>query len=1230
MGNKFNFTPEQEAVIKHDGGALLVSAAAGSGKTKVLVGRLLNRIEHGADIRSFLIITYTNAAAAELRGRILDGIHELLAEQPGNTHLRRQTMLCRAAQISTIHSFCIDILRENAHLVRLMPDFRVADENESELIKTEVLESVLMESYETIGESEGFRELVDTLSAGRDDRKLISMILEIHRRLQSKPFPKMWVDRCLTEFEMPGIVDAAQTVWGARLIEKAIKTTTYWRNEMARVREEIREFPAFDCAYGASFESIITDCDSFLSAMDKGWDEACRKSEIEMSNVKRISGFDEFKAVRKRCIDGMRKCTAVFKCASEDYIADMRSIAPAVRALLELVIKLDDAYLAEKRNRGIADFSDLEHQVLSLLIDRQTMEKTEVAKTISNRYREIMIDEYQDVNGVQEIIFNAISRDSTNMFMVGDVKQSIYRFRLADPSIFLDKYLRFSDTKVTGDDHSSSELLISEGRRIMLSKNFRSRPGVIDAVNYIFGKIMSKEFGEMDYTQTEALLADREADAGTGCAFEFNIIDMSGLEEDEDEESPAALEVEAQLVAGRIDRLVRSGYCVPDENGMPRPVKYSDIAILLRSVKSKAWQFAAALSRLGISADLPLEEGFLETPEISAALSIISVVDNPMQDIPLVAAMRSLAYGFSADELAMIRAQAQSLDFYSALLKASETNEKCASFINDIKKMREIAPDMTADRFIWHMYSATGLLAGAGALPDGTKRRGNLVMLSEYARRYEQSGYKGLFGFLTYIRSLQHRGAEPAQASAGESSTSHNADAVKIMSIHKSKGLEFPVVILADTAKRFNKRDLSNPIVFHTDLGVGVKYIDRQRKIEYPTLSRLAIQSKLMSEMMAEELRLLYVAMTRAREKLIITATLKNAEKELEKMPVKSSGKPALQILEESGSMAKWLMIALTEDIRRQLDIGEVTTEDVGEIKFIDAAFILGDKIYSNDFDGSEDQKTTDNSHNSNDLVDNKLSLSCSATEDVDAYIEKLHERFSYVYPFPKAPDLPSKLTATGLKGRHATGDGDNEAEKAAYLGYENQTGSHTVRLKTFRRAQFAEKEKGLTAAERGTILHLVMQFVDYNKCSSQMGIKEEILNLVKSGVLTAEQSDIIETARVEAFFKSDIGERLLTAESVTREFRFSLLSPAEEFYSDGGEDKVLLQGMVDCFFEENGELTVLDFKTDFVTSETIEEKKNHYTPQLAIYSQALERITGKHVKERIIYFFSVDSGYAV
>jgi len=729
-------------------------------------------------------------------------------------------------------------------------------------------------------------------------------------------------------------------------------------------------------------------------------------------------------------------------------------------------------------------------------------------------------------------------------------------------------------------------------------------------------------------------------------AFEFDIIDMSTLEQDDDEESPAAIEIEAQFTADRIDKLIKSGYSVPDENGIPRPVRSSDIAILLRSVKGKAWRYAAALAQRGITADLPSGEGFLETPEISAALAIISIVDNPMQDIPLVAAMRSLAYGFSADELAMIRTQSHSTDYYNALLRASETNKKCADFIEEINKLRELAPDMTADRFIWHMYSVTGLLGRVGAMRDGARRRGNLIILAEYARRYEQSGYKGLFGFLTYIRSLQQRGAEPAHAPANSTSMGENEDAVRIMSIHKSKGLEFPVVILADTAKRFNNRDLSNPIVFHTELGVGVKFTDRQRRIEYPTLARLAIQGKLTSEMMAEELRLLYVAMTRAREKLIITATFKDTAKELEKLPAESGIKPAVQLLEESGSMAKWLMLALAEDIKRRYG-KEAESEEAEEAEEAEEVAVAAENA-ENAEDAEYAKHTEGTVESINDKLITKINKNaanigenCNANIDtddniVDSLVEELRERFTYVYPHSIAPELPSKLTATGMKGYYAEFESDSEAEKADFLVVKDYTAKTKQALKikqaqhTFKRPQFIEKETGLTAAERGTVMHLTMQLIDFDKCSSRAGVEDELRRLVDSGMLTTEQSKVIEAEKIASFFAADIGKRIIQADFAKREFKFTLLSPAERFYHGGGEDKILLQGMVDCFFEENGQLTVIDFKTDYVTAETVDEKKEHYTPQLAIYSEALERITGKPVKERVIHFFSIGQSFFV
>ena len=1248
---KVSFTPEQEAAIKHRGGALLVSAAAGSGKTKVLVERLLDRVKDGDNIDEFLVITYTRAAASELRERILDEILERLADAPENRNLRRQSLLCRGASIDTIHGFCTDILRENAHLASLPPDFRVTDESESDIIKAEVLGDVLDKAYETIETSSDFRTLIDMMSGGRDDSRITRIIIDAHTKLQSNPDPRSWASEQILRLTMSGISDVSETVWGAQLIGKARRTARFWSGEMARVRMEMRDFPQFDAAYGTSVETSISDIEAFMTALDDGWDEAVRRRTIDFPRPKSISGYEQLKDIRKRCKAAMDKCAAVFECGSEDHIEDMRAIAPAMTALLRLVLDFDRAYSEEKRRRGAVDFSDLEHLALSLLIDAETGSKTGLARAISRRFKEIMVDEYQDVNAVQEYIFNAVSQDGGNIFMVGDVKQSIYRFRLADPSIFLAKYRSFKDAGDIGDNQ--------DNLKILLSKNFRSRAGVLDAVNFVFANIMSVEFGEMDYTERERLVPGREDDGDTEPAAEFDIIDMNGSERDEDEESPAREQIEARHIAQRIIELTGGEYMIPDGRGGKRRIEYSDIVILLRSIRDKAWKYASALAEYDIPVDMPGGEGFFETVEISVALSLLSVIDNPMQDIPLASALRGPVYGFTADELAEIRAESPGTDFYGALVKAAESNIKCAAFIEEIDEMRAIMPDMPADRFIWHMYNKTGLLGRVGAMRGGDRRRNNLILLVEYARMFEQNGYKGSFGFLTYIRSLQERGAELTGEAAEPAS-----NCVRIMSIHKSKGLEFPVVILADTSKRLNNKDAQQPLVIHHDLGVGAMLTDRQRRIEYPTLARLAVQSKLTSEMMAEELRVLYVAMTRAREKLIVTAAFPNASNFIEKLSGLSSGSISPQALEEIKCTAGWILLPVmgrsgelrvergefgvesgewrAESGGLRVESGEGGSVILGEAKDRNSRTsslrFLDLRIYTQrpqefelfgsilNFPFSIHQLARVNAAPgippAQGAGESDHKHSKASPDDV----ETLRERFGFVYPYARAPELPSKLTVTGLKGRGL----DYEAAEEAVV----RESGHITTVKKgnliVERGKWKEESGGLSAAERGTALHLAMQYIDFNKCGVVDGVEEELERLTIKGLLSEEQRAAVEAQKITRFFESVIGKRVLNAEEIKREFKFSLLYPAEYFYQGGGDDEILFQGVVDCYFEEGGELVVVDFKTDRVTPETIEEKANSYAPQLTAYSDALARITGKQVKERVVYFFALDKAVLI
>ncbi|MCL2200423.1 MAG: helicase-exonuclease AddAB subunit AddA, partial [Oscillospiraceae bacterium] len=1004
---KFEFTTEQGAAIGHRGCALLVAAAAGSGKTKVLVERLLARIEEGAGINEFLVITYTRAAAAELRERIYEEILERLSENPSSRRLRKQSMLCRGAPIGTIHSFCTEILRENAHTAGLPPDFRVADESECDMIKAEVLEETLNQAYEEgltgpgaeDGAATAFAELVELVSPGRDDKRLAGMVLDIYSRLQSDSDPRNWIMEQKKALSLDDVTDISQTVWGMYLMEKARSTAVFWLAEMSKLAEAAKDTP-FEEKYGASVVETTSGLESFCSALGRGWDEARRSSGIAFPRAVALKGYEDFKDIRSRCKDAMKKCAAIFENSSDELIEDMQAIAPSMRALLDLVLDFGAAYSAEKRRRGLVDFSDLEHLTLAMLYDTQTGQKTGLAKSISKRYTEIMVDEYQDVNAVQELIFKAVSQDDKNIFMVGDVKQSIYRFRLADPTIFLKKYRQFNDVLSAAEPLGEAN---AYGDKIMLSQNFRSRAGILEAANFVFEKIMSVEFGEMDYSKSERLVPGR-VDAGEelgGTAVEMQLIDMSGTEADDEEESPAKTQIEAAYIARRIEELTNGEHFITDGKGGKRQILCSDIVILLRSISGKAWQYARALTERGIAVELPGGEGFFETAEISAALSLLTVIDNPMQDIPLAAAMSCPVFGFSACELAKIRTGSPKMDFYGALSRYADgrevmppgafeagLREKCANFLSEIEAMRLLMPDMPADRFIWHVYNKTGLLEIFGAMRAGAKRRDNLLLLAQSAHSFENNGYKGLFGFLSYIRGLQERGAEPVRD--GAASGGALVPAVQIMSIHKSKGLEFPVVFLADTSKRFNNKDALQPLVLHTGLGLGPMRTDMERRIQYPTIARQAVQAKLTSEMMAEELRVLYVAMTRAREKLIITAAFQDAEKELNKFvslgnQASQSGRVAPQLLEEIRSMAGWLITAHASDA-------------IGNEK-IDLAIAVASQAEANT---------------------GELAAKAEGGEIPPEAKEKpivSSQPDDFAYPYAVAQDLPSKLTVTGLKG---------------------------------------------------------------------------------------------------------------------------------------------------------------------------------------------------------------------
>ncbi|MDR1299544.1 MAG: helicase-exonuclease AddAB subunit AddA [Oscillospiraceae bacterium] len=1178
-------TGEQELAIRSRGSALLVSAAAGSGKTRVLVERLLGYItDPGRDdnIDDFLIITYTRAAAGELRGRILGEIAQRLSESPGDANLRRQYALCGHAQISTIHGFCAQLLRQSAHRLGMSPDFRVADETECALLKARALDDVLDARCDAAlaggAGGGGFDMLADMFFTPRGDRRLQDAVLDVHGKLRSHPYPDRWIARQLDNINlMPG-TDAARTVWGEVIIGAARRAAAHWLAQMRGLREEMGAHPAFMKAYGRSVEVSIAGIEGFLGALDEGWDAARARASVEFP-LARVPGYEELKEIRTRCSKGMKKVAAMFECGSEELMRDMDAIGPVVSELLRLAADFDSAYSALKRERGAIDFSDQEHLALALLVDGDTGLPTETAKAERQRFTEILVDEYQDVNAVQELIFGAVSRGGGNIFMVGDARQSIYGFRLADPTIFLKKYREYSDVARAG----AEDIAAGDGRRVLLTGNFRSRAGILDAVNYIFENIMSAEFGGMEYTRREFLSAGR-SDAGSPAQtpVELDVLDLSAREDGEPEH-----------VALRIEELMRAAPFIPDGQGGMRAARLSDFAILLRSVKNKAARYFSALGKRGIPAVMPAGGGFFEEPEIMAAMALLSVIDNPMQDIALISALRGPVYGFTADELAGIRLALPDADFYTALRSAACSDAKCRAFTQQLDSLREAAPDMSADRFIFHVYSATGLpgkIASGGA---GKRGRENLMRLAEYARQCEANGYRGLFGFVSYMRRLAESGREP-----GESGTETAGDAVRIMSVHKSKGLEFPVVILADTAKRPSREDMKSPVLVHSGLGVGIKGRDVDRRIEYQTLARAAVARALADEACSEELRVLYVALTRAREKLIMVCALKNAERTLRKLRVSAARPVPAQTLIDASCAAEWILLAaLTRPESHSLTDGAAERLPPGGGEW-DMRLYAG---------GGPQPDTMD-------MMDKFGEPEAAApVHECGAGVEELKRRFEFVYPNAASVDLPSKLTVTELKGKLR--DAPPGEDAAMYI--------------RERRSEFiipaTAARSGLRGAERGTAIHLVMQRVDYSRCGSEGEIAAEVDRLVRERHITPEQGAAADIRGIAAFFKSGPGEMLRASDRVFREFGFSLLTPARELFPGGGDDEILFQGVIDCAYVSGGELTVIDFKTDSVTEKTLPDRARGYEGQLRLYAVALKRVTGLPVARKYIYFFSLD-----
>ena len=1177
----FQLTKDQQEAVDNRGGGLLVSAAAGSGKTRVLVERLLARVEAGEDIDRFLIITYTKAAAAELRERVASALSDRLAADPADRHLRRQANLVYKTQISTIHAFCSQLLREEGHRLDLDGDFRLCDENEALLIMAQCLDQVLDSRYEHLEEGSDFVQVVDTMSAGRDDTRLMQIVLDIRSRIQSHPDPGGWLDGQERVWALVGVTDGGETAWGRLLLDDAAAQAGYWVQRLAELCELAQEDPKLVKGYVPSIRDTMDSLEQFIEAAGQGWDRAAACSDIDFPRLGSVRGCESeqakewIKQVRDQCKKRMKKLGEIFSGTSEELLDDMRAVCPAIRGLFALVRDFEAAYSAEKARRSIVDFSDLEHMAVQLMVGADG-QPTELARRWSQRYDEIMVDEYQDTNAVQNAIFQALSRDGTNLFMVGDVKQSIYRFRLADPTIFLEKYRSFAPCE------SAEE---GQPRRVLLSQNFRSRPQVLEGTNYVFRSLMSERFGEMAYTDDEALVPGGSFPGdGADYALELDLLDCSAADEEEGSEKPSRDQQEAAFVARRIRQLLDDRFLVAIDQTDTRPVRPEDIVVLLRSPNTVLHHYAAALGRLDIPWQAEGGGSFFESTEIQTAISILRIIDNPRQDVALIAAMRSAVYGFSADRLAQIRTNAPNEDFYTAL--TLDQGEDARAFLAELNALRRQAGEVSCQQLVWRVFEETNLLGVYGAMDEGEIRRGNLLLLAQLARDFEASGHRGLFSFAAHLQSLEEtEGKLPRPAAGG--------GGVRIMSIHRSKGLEFPVVILAGLARQLNRQDMTRPILFHPKLGVGPKRLDLERRLEYPTLARQAVALQMDYEMSAEELRLLYVAMTRAKEKLILSCALTGGERDLEKLILDAGSPVEPQALHQCASPAQWVLLAA------------LARPEAGSLPV--SGFVPAGGV---EFGPAWDIRWVELSAEGEIAVPTET---VQPEQEESGGAPDLSARFGWQYPYAEDVDLPSKLTATQLKGRGL----DQEAGQDAPAQPEWKREFH------FDRPRFAAEELGLTPTQRGTALHLAMQYIDFARCGSVAQVAEEVARLVREEYLTPAQGEAAAPEKIFAFFDCPLGREALAADSLRREFKFSILAPARNYFPQAGEtEQVLLQGVVDCFFDGPEGLTVIDFKSDHVRGEALRRRAEGYRPQLQAYARALAEITGRPIHRTALWFF--------
>ena len=1270
-----NWTSKQQEVIDSRNRNLLVSAAAGSGKTAVLVERIIQMISEGdrpLDIDQLLVMTFTNAAAAEMRERIGAAVEQKLKERPEDEHLWLQAALIPQAQITTIDSFCLNIIRSHYNSLDIDPAFRIGDEGELSLLRGDCMGEMLENCYDEADEE--FGRFVEHFGRGKSDRGIEDVILQAWQFSQSHPWPQEWLAACQKELEEESIGEMEESPWMVFLMEDVARQMAELSGQLGEALNVCLEENG-PLAYEPMLISDRSKIEAIGRAASTGSFEALYNSLQNMS-------FDRLASIRSKDIDGDKKAfvsacrdrvkKAVAKCrelygqqSPEEVVESMRGTRTVIRELLRLTGMFDQAYRDAKRERNVLDFNDLEHLALEVLYEREetgdgeetvSRRPSQVADELSRQYEEILMDEYQDSNYVQEALITGISRERSghpNVFMVGDVKQSIYRFRLARPELFMDKYETYSRER-------------GPRQMIELQQNFRSRESVLTSVNDVFYQIMTKNLGGITYTPETALypgakfeevsgktVLDPEADAGksgsreaapvslkAGTPTELLLVDTGAdtlRQLDEDSLDYTAKELEARLIAGRIRQLVSEdqGILVWDKSrGGYRRARYGDMVILLRSMSGWSEVFVNVLMNEGIPAFAQTRTGYFNTVEVETILSLLSVVDNPMQDIPLAAVMRSPIVGMDDEEMAWMMAvykrnskKGQDRGVYGAwklwleegwitvglsgipVKTAHSISFKSRRLSVLMERLRGEARHLPIHELLYRVYRESGYYDYVSAMPAGETRRANLDMLVEKAAAYESTSYKGLFHFVRYIEKLKKFDTDFGEASvAGEQDNT-----VRIMSIHKSKGLEFPVVFLAGLGKRFNKQDAYGQILLDADLGAAADFLDLELRVKAPTLKKQALKRRTELETMGEELRVLYVAMTRAKEKLIMTAADKSLENKLGKwkdIPL-SQGQLPYTILASANSCLDWLLMAQPAIPASHMEMRQIQVKD-----------LIGEEI----------TRQIIRKMKKEDL----LNLDGKRVYDA-AFGTRLREVLEYEYPYESDIGLYAMVSVSELKKQSQIGrtedaigtdsgnlEGIALGELKALTGSRDMTGSGP--------GESGEQKKTVSAgpnraALRGTAYHAVLEHIHFHEIHGLAEVKPVVDKLLEGGFLDQEAHDFINPKVIWNFLSSPLGKRMAKAQSegrIHKEQQFIIGIPAREMGLGDSDELVLIQGIIDAYLEEEDGLVLIDYKTDHVPEgdpkQGAKMLAERYRVQLDYYERALTQLTGKHVKERIIY----------